>query len=211
VTNFIGCTNVITKTWTAEDGCGNTNTASQTITVIDITAPAITTPAGTSHTTNCPSEPFFTAPTFTDLCKGPITPTSVLTTNVIGCTNVITKTWTAEDGCGNTNTASQTITVIDITAPAITTPAGTSHTTNCPSEPFFTAPTFTDLVQRPDHADLGAHDQCDRLHQRDHQDLDGGRWLRQHEHREPDDHGHRHHRACDHDARGHQSHDQLPE
>src|SRR6185436_15887754 len=141
-TNVIGCTNVITRTWTAQDGCGNTNTASQTVTVIDITPPAVATPQGGNHTTNCPSAPSFTAPTFNDTCKGAITPTAVTTTNAIGCTNVITRTWTAQDGCGNSNSVSQVVTVIDITPPSVT--CSTNKSVECGTAFTFDPPTGTD-------------------------------------------------------------------
>jgi hypothetical protein len=49
-----------------------------------------------------------------------IVPSAVLSTNTVGCTNIITQTWTANDGCGNSTNVSQVITVIDTTAPTAT-------------------------------------------------------------------------------------------
>ncbi|HNW77159.1 MAG TPA: hypothetical protein PKJ28_09770, partial [Bacteroidales bacterium] len=131
----------ITRTWTATDACGNTSTASQTINVEDHTAPVITgvPPAATIE---CPSTPIFATLTVTDACD----PAPSLTYNDIttpgSCPQEysVTRTWTAEDACGNSSTASQTITVEDITAPVITTTAA-SGPLGC--NPTITAPVFT--------------------------------------------------------------------
>ena len=58
--------------------------------------------------------------TATDNCDPtvPVTFTEVTTTVVDGC-GTITRTWTATDACGNTATATQTITVVDNTPPVL--------------------------------------------------------------------------------------------
>ena len=143
-TNVVGCTNIITRTWTANDGCGNSTNRSQVITVVDTTPPAVTTAQGANATIECPATPNFTAPVFTDACAGVITPSVQTTTNAVGCTNIVTRTWTANDGCGNSTNRSQVITVIDTTPPAVTTAQGANATIECPATPSFTAPVFTD-------------------------------------------------------------------
>ena len=105
------CPHMITRTWLFTDACGNSNTCSQTVTVVDTTPPAVTTAQGANATINCPATPNFTAQVFTDACSGVITPSVVTVTNMVGCTNIITRTWTATDGCGNTTNRSQTVTV----------------------------------------------------------------------------------------------------
>src|SRR4029078_9989788 len=125
------------------DGCGNTSTAAQVIMVIDTTAPVVTTAQGADATIECPAAPVFSAPVFTDACQVVITPSAVTVTNTVGCTNIITRTWTASDGCGNSSTAAQVITVIDTTAPAISALPALS-TIECPATPSFTTPTATD-------------------------------------------------------------------
>ena len=144
VTNTTGCTNIITRTWTADDGCGNVTNRSQVITVADTTAPAVTTAQGADATIECPAPPVFSAPVFTDACAGVITPSVVTVTNVVGCTNIITRTWTADDGCGNVTNRSQVITLIDTSSPAVTTAQGADATIECPAAPVFSAPVFTD-------------------------------------------------------------------
>src|SRR6185436_10921149 len=99
---------------------------------------------GANATIECPTAPSFSAPTFEDACQGAITPSVNTTTNTIGCTNIITRTWTAEDGCGNSTNRSQVITVIDTTAPAGKKNQGEDTTHECPTAPSFSAPTFED-------------------------------------------------------------------
>ena len=147
VTNTFGTTNVITRTWTATDSCGNTTNRSQVITIADTTAPAVTSNQGSDTTIECPATPSFTAPVFTDVCQGVISPSVNTVTNTFGTTNVITRTWTATDSCGNTTNRSQVITVIDTTAPMVTSNQGADTTIECGSTPNFTAPVFTDACE----------------------------------------------------------------
>jgi FlaG/FlaF family flagellin (archaellin) len=133
----------ITRTWTAEDDCGNSSTDSQTITVVDETAPVIS-GVGADETIECPLEPVFSTPTAEDAC-GPAYLTYVDDTTAGDCPQEysITRTWTAEDDCGNSSTDSQTITVVDETAPVIT-GVGADETIECPDEPVFSTPTAED-------------------------------------------------------------------
>src|SRR5262249_18741103 len=111
------------RTWTATDNCGNTASATQTVTVRDTTNPNLVgVPDNT--TVACDTIPGALTVTATDNCD--VNPTVKLTeTRTSGaCVNkvktVITRTWTATDACGNSSSASQTITVMDTTAPVIT-------------------------------------------------------------------------------------------
>src|SRR5678810_31334 len=138
----------ITRTWTATDNCSNTTTASQTITVVDNTAPVFTyVPANT--TAQCSAVPAPGTPTATDNCDPTVSislNTSSTQTSNGSCTDnsyTITRTWTATDNCSNTTTASQTITVVDNTAPVFTyVPANT--TAQCSAVPAPGTPTATD-------------------------------------------------------------------
>ncbi|MBK9016578.1 MAG: DUF11 domain-containing protein [Saprospiraceae bacterium] len=124
-----GCISQILRIWTAEDECGNTNVASQTITVFDNTAPTLVgVPADANLDCNAaiPAAPLVTA---TDSCDADVP--VIFDENTAGnpadeC-YTITRTWTATDDCGNTATASQTITISDSTPPTfINVPADTS-------------------------------------------------------------------------------------
>ncbi|WP_035672729.1 gliding motility-associated C-terminal domain-containing protein [Flavobacterium sp. 83] len=135
---------VRTRTWNFSDGCGNTSANFvQTITVIDNTAPAVSTTADSlNHTLQCNNTAAIAAalaevPTATDNCTANPTINLVSDTNTpnANCTNayVRVRTWNFSDGCGNTSANFvQTITVIDNTAPVITTTAGSlNHTLQC--------------------------------------------------------------------------------
>ena len=109
---------VITRTFTANDGCGNTASATQTITIIDTTAPVITAPA--NYTAECSDNHPMEAATAVDNC-GTATVTETQTTTPGTCTGeyIITRVFTAVDDCGNESTSTQTITIVDTTAPTI--------------------------------------------------------------------------------------------
>ncbi len=115
----------ITRTWTAQDGCGNSNSCVQTIVIIDNQAPDITCPSNV--TIQCAEG---TLPATT----GTATATDNCTANpIVGFSDVtiagscpqsynITRTWTAQDGCGNSSSCTQFISVLDTNAPVITCP-----------------------------------------------------------------------------------------
>src|SRR5688572_9684079 len=131
-----GCSRSQTRTWTARDFCGNTSTASRTATwTADVTAPVITTGGActslgcnpsASDINNCPG-----TATATDACGVPTLTVSDGSVTSNGCSRSQTRTWTARDFCGNTSTASRTLTwTVDVTAPVITT-GGTTNTLGC--------------------------------------------------------------------------------
>src|SRR5207244_3286797 len=134
----------VTRTWTAKDACGNTSTASQTVHVVDTTAPVIS-GVGPAQTIECPATPSFATPTATDACDPSPTLTFADVTTAGSCPQAkdVTRTWTATDHCGNTCTASQTIHVVDTTAPSISALPGPT-TIQCPATPSFATPTATD-------------------------------------------------------------------
>src|SRR5207302_1736088 len=129
-----------TKTWHAVDACGNTSASrNQTITVADTTPPSIG-GQGADGTVECPASPTFTAPTASDTCSGATVQDLGATTTAGTCGNTYssTKSWKAVDGCGNTSgTVSQTIAVLDHTAPTIG-GQGANGTVECPASPTFT-------------------------------------------------------------------------
>ncbi|MBF2710046.1 T9SS type A sorting domain-containing protein, partial [Flavobacterium soyangense] len=102
-----GCLRSQTRTWNVTDACGNkaipvSRTASWTV---DTTPPVITCAA--DKVIDCNTTISFTDPTATDNCSGAITITVVSTvTNPDGSQ---TRTWKAEDACGNSATCSQKI------------------------------------------------------------------------------------------------------
>ena len=134
-----------TVTWTATDASGNTSTATQTITVIDVTAPTLTTPVAMTATagSGCTATVVLTAPTAADNCSGVTLSNNAPATFPIGNTVV---TWTATDAAGNTVTKTQLVTVTDTTVPTISTPVAMTATAgnNCSAVVVLTAPTAAD-------------------------------------------------------------------
>src|SRR3989441_463420 len=107
-------------TWTATDGAGNKANATQTVDVVDTTAPKLTPPKdikaeATSLTDNAIDLGNATA---TDI--EPVTITSNATKTFPLGKNLVL--WTATDGAGNKANATQTVDVVDTTAPKIVPP-----------------------------------------------------------------------------------------
>src|SRR2546429_5322159 len=76
-----------------------------------------------SSTIECPATPEFTTPTATDECDpNPTLTFADVTTPGKWPQNLsVTRTWTSTDHCGIISTKSQTISVVDTTAPVIST------------------------------------------------------------------------------------------
>jgi gliding motility-associated-like protein len=147
---------VVTRTWTAMDDCGNTDSDVRVITVEDNTAPMVTAPADV--TVECDLVPVPGTPTVTDMCD--INPTIVFTTNTVPgtCPNeyVITRTWMATDACGNMASDNQVITVQDNTLPTITGILPVDITVACNAIP--TAPVVGTDILGADNCGLGSFD-----------------------------------------------------
>jgi hypothetical protein len=123
-----------TITITATDSAGNSSTASVTFTVNDTTAPSLTAPANLGvitgdGATTCGAlvtdAQLGTATATDNASSVSIDRTGVPAGNIfpVGTTTV---TYTATDGAGNSTQATQTVTVVDTTAPSLTAPAPTS-------------------------------------------------------------------------------------
>ena len=155
-----GCSRSQTRTFVARDGCGNTASISRTVTwTADVTAPVITT-GGTTTSLGCNpaasdiNNALGTA-TATDACGVPTVTQSDGPVGSTGCSRSQTRTWTARDACGNTSTASRTVTwTADVTPPVFTNcPAST--TTACGATPVFGTPTASDACGTPTITQLG--------------------------------------------------------
>lgn len=124
-----GCGNaeIITRTWTLKDSCGNSATGEQK-TVVDTTSPTISAPVDITiectEATDTSHAATGGVATATDTC-GSTTVTFNDNVDAGRCGNekIITRTWTATDECGNTNSVDQTISVFDTTPPTITCPS----------------------------------------------------------------------------------------
>ena len=121
---FVGDTcQTITRTWTYTDSCGNTATAEQVITVFDDIPPKITPPD--DYTVQCLEDVLVCDPNdaIADDNCGEVTITCSQGELVGGpCGGTVTNTYTATDACGNTETATQIVTIHDTIPPAIAAP-----------------------------------------------------------------------------------------
>ncbi len=133
------------RRWTATDNCGNTTTATQHLTVQDLTKPVFTfVPANV--TVNCENVPAVETPKVSDNCTQVVSLTFDGETRIDGsCLDSYTllRHWTATDNCGNIETALQTITVQDNTKPVFTfVPANVTVT--CENVPSVGTPVASD-------------------------------------------------------------------
>ena len=116
----------VVRTFTATDDCGNSTSATQTITVEDTTAPEFTSiPA--DYTSECSDDLILDDATASDNC-GEVTievSSETIAGDCVGNYTVV-RTFTATDDCGNSTSATQTITVQDTTAPEWITSSSTS-------------------------------------------------------------------------------------
>jgi hypothetical protein len=129
------CPVVVTRTFTATDECGNTGTAIQVITIGDTTDPMVTLDEDQINMEACDALAGLDDYSETDVditdnlaaygvsvdedCGYTVTYADVADGD---CPVVVTRTFTATDECGNTGTAVQVITIIDIVVPDIVCP-----------------------------------------------------------------------------------------
>jgi hypothetical protein len=107
----------IIRTFTATDDCGNASTAEQIISIIDTTGPEFTSiPA--DYTAECSDDHPFESASASDNC-GTVEITEATDTIAGDCTGnyTILRVFTATDDCGNATNVTQTISVVDTTAP----------------------------------------------------------------------------------------------
>jgi VCBS repeat-containing protein len=119
-------TGIDTFTYQAGDGQAQSDPATVTITVMPVSIALNISDAGADATIECPNAPVFTPPTATGGCDpNPrvVEVSDVTTPGACAGSYTRTKTWKAVDACGNESpTRSQTITVVDTTAPVLTCP-----------------------------------------------------------------------------------------
>ena len=136
----------ITRTFTASDDCGNSASATQTITVQDTTAPELSIPE--DYTAECSDELELADAMATDNCgEVDITLSEATSPGVCAQAYTLVRTFTATDECGNFTTASQTITVVDTTAPEFNEALPMDATVECDAVPAAAVLTATDNCQ----------------------------------------------------------------
>ncbi len=106
------------RIWTVTDACGNATTFAQSITIIDNEGPVFSgVPADACNDTTLDDQV-----TAFDECSGADVQVSMMEdmSNEPDCGQVLTRTWTATDACGNMSTATQQVFFDDENDPAIT-------------------------------------------------------------------------------------------
>lgn len=126
------CYGYWTVVYTANDGCGNVSTGTQTIYIEDTTAPVFDA-FDVEVYVECTEVENVEIPGATDNCDEDVTVTYTDITNSGGCLGVIMRTFTAVDECGNTANAVQYIFIQDTTPPVINEPA--DQTVECDAVP----------------------------------------------------------------------------
>jgi len=135
-----------TIVWTATDSSGNSASATQTVTLIDTTAPVLLAPPDASAAADAQGQVTYAGPaaTTTDLCD-----TNVAVSSVPALPAVFTGVgdhtivWTATDASGNSATATQTVTVIDTTAPVVIIPPAATLEAGAGCTATYTGPAAT--------------------------------------------------------------------
>ena len=124
-----GCTGEMHffRTYTATDACGNDVSATMSVSYGDDIAPTFTAPADVTLECDTDLSDLSLAGDVldaADVCSADIiiTYSDEVSTTDGSCiaNNRIERTWTVTDGCGNAATGSQTITLVDTTAPVVT-------------------------------------------------------------------------------------------
>lgn len=145
-----GCSRVVTRTYSATDGCGNTSSFVQTIQLTDDIAPSVTNPP-VAVTRDCNQPiPAYT-PIWTDNCDNSVSSEMVETAFTIGCATIITRAYTGTDDCGNATTVNYVVTLVDTTAPTASnvTPNFTAECSQFGGVASVADPVFTDNCGSP--------------------------------------------------------------
>ena len=107
------CYGTLERTWTATDACGNSASSLQYIFLQDSINPTfVNIPSDVTILCTDPIPAVATDVLAIDNCDDSPEVTFSETNTGPNCPYIITRTWTAQDGCGNTTVVTQTITVV---------------------------------------------------------------------------------------------------
>ena len=137
------CGYTLIRVWTAHDNCGNTASESQVLTVIDSTDPELHgVPA--DITIECDQDVPDAIVFATDNCSDNLIVALTAETVDQDCGHLLIRTWTTVDECGNETSESQTVTVVDTTAPYVVDGVPAEVTIECDQTEPTDMPTFGD-------------------------------------------------------------------
>ena len=132
---------MIERTWTATDACGNSSTSTQILEPLDGEAPVFT-GLNADGVYECGTIPLFSTPTASDDCSEVEVEINDITSEG-PCGIDITRVWTAKDDCGNVSEISQTLTAVDTKAPIFAF-LEAEKTYPCSGDPSFDSPDVHD-------------------------------------------------------------------
>lgn len=117
----------ILRTWLAQDSCGNSNSYTQIIRIIDQTPPAYTVPPDVTISCNSDPNDLMITGDVTDAMDNCSPDVQVFFTDEVDdgdCVDeyTVTRTWRAIDACGNVSGKIQEITVADLQGPSFNAP-----------------------------------------------------------------------------------------
>ncbi len=130
VSNGATCPEVITRTYSVTDACGNSINVTQTITVGDNIPPTASNPAPivVACAGAVPASDISVVTDEADNCSVPVVAFVSDVSNGATCPEVITRTYSVTDACGNSINVTQTITVGDNIPPTASNPAAINVT-----------------------------------------------------------------------------------
>ena len=134
-----GCPYTITRTWVVTDNCGNQDTHTQTIAVVDQEDPELI-GVPDAYIAQCGQAPAPAMVMASDNCTQVLDMQFNEQVVSASCPIELIRTWTVVDACGNSTSASQLIFIQDTIAPVITAPADMNvECSNLPTAPTLTA------------------------------------------------------------------------
>ena len=139
------CGGTITRTWTYTNFCGNSDVATQIITIDDNINPTGTAPANVTVQciANVPAQNVLAITNEADNCSTP-TVTFVSDVSAGTCPTIVTRTYRITDACGNFINVFQTITVNDNIAPVLAAPPAAVTVQCAANVPAATNLSYTD-------------------------------------------------------------------
>ena len=145
VSDGLTCPETITRTYSVTDLCGGQIFVTQTITVMDVTAPVIAA-APAAVAVQCIGDvPAMIDLGYTDNCDPAGTVSGSDVSDGLTCPETITRTWTYADVCGNLSTlVTQIITVHDTQAPVFLAPPVAANVQCIGDLPAMTDLAYTD-------------------------------------------------------------------
>ncbi len=142
ITQGLNCPNkaIVRCVFIATDACGNVSDEQYTeLIVIDQTVPNIFCPSDIVVSCGSDTSPSVTGvATATDNCSGPMEISYYDTDVTSFCPTSFVRVWVAQDGCGNTTTCEQLITLVDEDALCSTAPTGLNAEVTAPNTVLLT-------------------------------------------------------------------------